>query len=168
MDAVTVPHDIPPTPGRFRVSEYVRWGDIDLAGIICYGSYVRFFEIAETELFRAAGFPFSRLFELFDFWLPRAQLHFEFRKPALLDERLDVEAWVSQVGRSSLRLQFEVRKSTPERDLTAEGYAVLVAVARRDLRPIPLPPELIAALAPYRSETTAVPAEPANRNGREG
>ena len=36
----------PPTPGRFRVSEFVRWGDIDLAGIICYGSYVRFFEIA--------------------------------------------------------------------------------------------------------------------------
>ena len=151
IDALTVPPDIPPSPGRFRVSEYVRWGDVDLAGIICYGSYVRFFEIAETELFRAVGFPFSRLFELFDFWLPRAQLHFEFRKPALLDERLDVETWVSKIGNSSLRLQFEVRKSTPERDLTAEGYAVLVAVARRDLRPIPLPPELVAALAPYRS-----------------
>jgi acyl-CoA thioesterase FadM len=43
-----------------------------------------------------------------------------------------------------------VRKGTPERDLTAEGYAVLVAVARGDLRPIPLPPEFVAALAPYR------------------
>jgi len=151
MDAVTVPQDLPPTPGRFRVSEYVRWGDVDLAGIICYGAYVRFFEIAETELFRAAGFPFSRLFERFDFWLPRAQLHFEFRKPALLDERLDVEAWVSKVGNSSLRLQFEVYKAAPDRGLAAEGYAVLVAVARRDLRPIPLPPELIEGLAPYRS-----------------
>ncbi len=152
-------NDAPQSPGRFRVSEYVRWGDIDLAGIICYGSYVRFFEIAETELFRAIGLPFSQLFERFDFWLPRAQLHFEFRKPALLDERLDVETWVSKIGTSSLRLQFEVRKSTPESDLTAEGYAVLVAVARRDLRPIPLPPELIAALAPYRedSENSQIP-----------
>ncbi|HEX4964452.1 MAG TPA: thioesterase family protein [Thermoanaerobaculia bacterium] len=138
--------------GRFRVSEYVRWGDVDLAGIICYGAYARFFEIAETELFRAAGFPYSQLFERFDFWLPRAQLHFEFRRPALLDERLDVEAWISKVGSSSLRLQFEVRKTTAERELTAEGYAVLVAVGRSDLRPIPLPPELVAALAPYRAD----------------
>ena len=144
----------PPTPGRFRVSEFVRWGDIDLAGIICYGSYVRFFEIAETELFRAVGYPFSQLFEKFDFWLPRAALHFEFRKPALLDERLDVEAWISKIGNSSLRVQFEVRKTNPERDLTAEGYAILVAVRRSDLRPIPLPPEIVEALAPYRGEET--------------
>ncbi|HEV2853919.1 MAG TPA: thioesterase family protein [Thermoanaerobaculia bacterium] len=151
MDATTPTPDRPaPTPGRFRVGEFVRWGDVDLAGIICYGAYVRFFEIAETELFRAVGFPYSKLFEHFDFWLPRAALHFEFRKPALLDDRLDVEMWVAHVGNSSLRLQFEVRKGDPERTVTADGYAVLVAVARRDLRPIPLPPELVAALAPYR------------------
>jgi acyl-CoA thioesterase FadM len=46
-----------------------------------------------------------------------------------------------------------VRKGNPERDLTAEGYAVLVAVARGDLRPIPLPPEFVEALAPYRAES---------------
>src|SRR5918996_623702 len=110
------------TPGRFRVSEFVRWGDIDLAGIICYGAYVRFFEIAETELFRAIGLPYSQVFEKFDFWLPRVQLHFDFRRPALLDDRLDVEVWVSEIGTSSMRLQFEVRTSTPERPLNAEGY----------------------------------------------
>jgi len=83
MDAVTTAQSEPsPSPGRFRISEFVRWSDVDLAGIICYGAYVRFFEIAETELFRAIGFPYSKLFEEFDFWLPRAQLHFEFRKPA--------------------------------------------------------------------------------------
>jgi acyl-CoA thioester hydrolase len=151
MNAVTAPQDHPqPAQGRFRVGEFVRWGDVDLAGIICYGAYVRFFEIAETELFRAVGYPYSHLFEHFDFWLPRAALHFEFRKPALLDDRLDVEIWVSHVGSSSLRLQFEVHKNDPQRVVTADGYAVLVAVARRDLRPIPLPPELIAALEPYR------------------
>jgi YbgC/YbaW family acyl-CoA thioester hydrolase len=151
MDAVTVPPGASSSPpGRFRVSEVVRWSDIDLAGIICYGSYVRFFEIGETEMFRSVGFPYSRLFEQFDFWLPRAALHFEFRRPALLDDRLDVEMWVAKVGTSSLRLQFEVRKDTPERELTAEGYAVLVAVRRSDLKPIPLPPEVVAALAPYR------------------
>jgi acyl-CoA thioester hydrolase len=152
MDAVTTAQDTapPPPPGRFRVGEFVRWSDVDLAGIICYGAYVRLFEIAETELFRAVGFPFSELFERFDFWLPRAQLHFEFRRPALLDDHLDLEMWISKVGTSSLRLQFEALKA--DRKLTAEGHAVLVAVARRDLRPIPLPPGFVAALAPYRAD----------------
>ncbi len=47
----------------FIISEYVRWGDIDLAGIICYGAYIRFFELAETEIFRAMGLPFGKVFE---------------------------------------------------------------------------------------------------------
>src|SRR5436309_15594541 len=136
----------------FVIEEYVRWSDVDLAGIIFYGSYVRLFEVAETELFRAAGLPFSRLFEGFDLWLPRAALHFEFRRPARLDDRLDIEMWVSKIGTSSLRLQFAVYKSAPERELTAEGYAVLVAVRRGDMKPIPLPPEVVAALGAYRGE----------------
>ena len=138
------------TAKPYVIEEYVRWSDVDFAGIIFYGSYVRFFEIAETELFRAIGLPYSQVFEKFDFWLPRVQLHFDFRRPALLDDRLDVEVWVSEIGTSSMRLQFEVRTSTPERPLNAEGYEVLVAVSRRDLRPIPVPPELVEALAPYR------------------
>lgn len=142
----------PTSHERFRVSEYVRWSDIDLAGIICYGAYVRFFEIAESELFRSLGLPFSELFENLDFWLPRAQLHFEFRTPALLDDRLDLEMWVSKIGNSSLRLEFQARKNNATRDLTAEAYAVLVAVGRKDLRPIPLPPVLAEALAPFRSD----------------
>src|SRR5580765_3022133 len=145
---MTSPGRAAPTP--FVIEEYVRWSDVDLAGIIFYGSYVRLFEIAETELFRAAGLPFSRLFEDFDLWLPRAALHFEFRRPARLDDMLDIEMWVSRIGTSSLRLQFEVYRSAPERELTAEGYAVLVTVRRGELKPIPVPAEVVAALGPYR------------------
>ena len=149
---VTAPPEPAAPPGRFRVRETVRWSDVDLAGIIFYGSYVRLFEVAETELFRAAGLPFSRLFEEFDLWLPRAALHFEFRRPARLDDLLDLEMWISKIGTTSLRLQFEVYRSAPERELTAEGYAVLVAVRRADMKPVPLAPELVAALGPYRGE----------------
>lgn len=137
-------------PPRFRVGEFVRWSDVDLAGIVCYGAYVRFFELAESELFRAAGFPYGEVFERFDFWLPRAQLHFDFRRPAVLDDRLEVAMGVAHVGRSSLRLAFQVEKA-PGGEVTAEGHAVLVATSRATLRPIPLPPELAAALRRYRT-----------------
>ena len=35
-------------PSPYIIEEYVRWSDVDFAGIIFYGSYVRFFEITET------------------------------------------------------------------------------------------------------------------------
>ena len=41
---------------RFSVSEYVRWEDIDAAGIINYQAYLRFFGLAEVELFRLFNF----------------------------------------------------------------------------------------------------------------
>jgi len=143
-------HEIIKPPQRFRVREFVRWGDIDQAGIICYGAYVRFFEIAETEFFRAVGFPYSKLFERFDFWLPRVQLHFDFRRPALLDDLLEVEIWIGRIGKTSLRLEFCVRKV--EGEITAEGYEIVVAIDRKNFQPMPVPAELVAALEPYRAD----------------
>jgi acyl-CoA thioester hydrolase len=137
---------------RFRSREFVRWSDVDKAGIICYGSYVRFFEIAETELFRSIGYPYSKLFEHFDIWLPRKELHFEFHAPALLDDLLDIEAWVGHVGRTSLRLDFETFKLDGDaRVRTADGHVVMVATDRERLRPVPVPDELIERLARYRA-----------------
>lgn len=132
---------------RFRSREFVRWSDVDKAGIICYGAYVRFFEIAEMELFREIGYPYSKLFDAFDLWLPRKQLHFEFHAPAVLDDLLEVEAWVGHIGRTSLRLDFATYKMEGDaRVKTADGHVVMVATAREDLRPKPLPAELVARL----------------------
>src|SRR5438132_14354969 len=62
--APTVRNAMPATP--YVIEEYVRWSDVDFAGIIFYGSYVRFFEIAETELFRACGLAYARVFDRYD------------------------------------------------------------------------------------------------------
>ena len=138
---------------RFRTSEFVRWSDVDKAGIICYGSYVRFFEIAETELFRSVGLPYSQLFERYDIWLPRVQLHFEFHAPALLDDLLDIEVWVGRVGRTSIRLDFAVHKREGEASVkTADGYVVMVCTDRANLRPVPVPEELARKLEIYNED----------------
>jgi YbgC/YbaW family acyl-CoA thioester hydrolase len=132
---------------RFRSTETVRWSDVDKAGIIFYGAYVRFFEIAETELFREIGYPYSKLFEHFDIWLPRKLLHFEFYAPALLDDLLEVEAWVGHIGRTSLRIEFATYKLDGEvRVKTADGHVVMVCADRDQLRPSPLPAELVERL----------------------
>jgi len=130
------------------VEEYVRWSDVDLAGILCYGAYLRFFELAETELFRAAGLAYHDVFDRYNVWFPRAVMHNEFFRPARLDDRLRVAAYVGHVGTKSMTLNFEVLRDDPL-SIGAAGYQVLVSVDRAALHPRPLPPPIVAALAPF-------------------
>lgn len=145
---------------RYRSREFVRWSDVDKAGIICYGSYVRFFEIAETELFRSVGYPYSTMFDDLDIWLPRRLLHFEFLHPALLDDLLDVESWIGRVGRTSLQLVFATSKVADGKSiLTATGHVVMVATDRTTMRPVPIPAPLIDAIRPYIAPQEGAPGE---------
>jgi len=132
----------------FTVDEYVRWSDVDNAGIIFYGAYVRFFEIAETELFRSAGVPYSEVFDRFNIWLPRANLTCDFRYPARLDDCLRVAAYFTRFGTSSIGLNFDVVHRSAER-LTAVAHEVLVCVDRETMRSRPLPDELRDLLRPF-------------------
>jgi acyl-CoA thioester hydrolase len=135
---------------RHRLQEYVRWSDVDISGIICFAAYARIIETAEMELFRAIGFPYATVWDELDIWLPRVQLHYDFRSPALLDELLDVEVWVGRMGKSSLQLEFGVQR--PNGEVAAEAHLVAVTVDRDRQRPVPIPDRLRAALAPYRAD----------------
>ena len=138
-------------PKRFTIEEHVRWSDIDRAGIIYYGQFLRFFEIAETELFREIGLGYSEVFDRFDIWLPRVQIHFDFRKPLMLDDLIEVSAYVGRFGNKSFTLRFEVNKKG-ETDLVAEGHVVLACVSRSTFKSVAVPIEIIEALGPYLSE----------------
>ncbi|HYX82329.1 MAG TPA: thioesterase family protein [Gemmatimonadales bacterium] len=140
------PAATPPQP--FVIEEYVRWSDVDFAGIIFYGSYVRLFEIAETEMFRHCGLAYARVFDEYDIFLPRKAVHSEFYWPARLDDRLRIAAYVGRVGTKSLTLHFDVLRAGANA-LGAAGWMVLVCVDRAKLKSIPLPAGLIASLAPH-------------------
>jgi YbgC/YbaW family acyl-CoA thioester hydrolase len=135
-------------PRPFVIDEYVRWSDVDFAGIIFYGAYVRFFEIAETELFRAAGLPYSEVFDRFNIWLPRVHFACDFEYPARLDDQLRVAAYFTRFGTSSIRINFDVLHLGSQR-LAAIGHEVLVCTARDTLTPQPLPTELRRQLEPF-------------------
>src|SRR6184192_3151792 len=138
---------------EFTIEERVRWGDVDAARIIFYGSYIRFFEIGETELFRSAGMPYGKIFDELDIWLPRVHLECDFHRAAQLDDLLAVSVYVGKIGRTSLRLNFEVRRKTEdgtiEKDLMATAHFVLVSTDSVNLRTVSIPEELRRALELY-------------------
>jgi acyl-CoA thioester hydrolase len=138
---------------RYRIEEYVRWEDIDAAGIINYQAYLRFFALAEAELFRSAGLAYRFLFETLGLWLPRVHVECDFHRPVRLDDLLVVEAFFSRVGRTSLHLDFEVRRRDQPDGPVATGRYALVCVKQGDFKAVPVPEELRKRIAPWVEES---------------
>lgn len=134
---------------RFSVSEYVRWEDIDAAGIINYQAYLRFFGLAEVELFRSCGLSYKTLFDELGIWLPRVHVECDFFHPVTLDELLVVEAFFGRIGNSSIHLHFEVSRKDAPGVVVATGKYVLVSVARGEFKPAPVPPLVREKLTAY-------------------
>ena len=134
---------------RFSVSEYVRWEDIDAAGIINYQAYLRFFGLAEVELFRSCGLSYKILFDEIGIWLPRVHVECDFFHPVRLDELLIVEAYFGKIGTSSIHLNFEVTRREEPGVVVATGKYILVCVRRGEFAPAPVPEEVRAKLTPF-------------------
>ncbi|SRR5579883_1167866 len=141
---------------RFEVQERVRWSDVDHAGIIYFGSYVRFFEIAELEMYRAMGLPYSEYFDILDVYPVRAQFHCDFKSPAYLDDLLTTAIWVSRIGKTSMTLSFEVVRTLSKKGTVGEilttGHCVLVTVGQKTLRPQRIPDRLREGLEQFLIE----------------
>ena len=135
---------------KFKISERIRWGDVDAAEIIFYGSYIRFFEFAESEMLRSLGFPYGKLFEQLDIWLPRRHIECDFLEAARLDDLLEVSCWVPQIGNSSLHLAFEVRIPARTAEIVATAAYVLVAVNRKSFAKVAIPSILRDSLQAYQ------------------
>ena len=133
---------------KFTIEERVRWGDVDAARIIFYGAYIRFFEFAETELFRQVGLAYGQIFDELGVWLPRVHLECDFHRAARLDDLLEVSVFVGRFGNRSMRLNFEVRRKG-EQELVATAHFVLAAVSQQTFKTVPIPGELRRRLAPY-------------------
>ncbi len=141
---------------KFTIEERVRWGDVDAARIIFYGSYIHFFEFAETELFREVGLPYSMMFDELRIWLPRVHLECDFHRAARLDDLLEVSVYVGRFGNRSMQLNFEVRRKGEE-ELVATAKFVLASVKQDTFETVPMPDALRQRLAPYVDPTNDKP-----------
>lgn len=92
-----------PTEGAFEVTHPIRvcFGDTDAAGIVYYGTYLRYFEQARAELMRAGGTTYASLFAA-GVVMPIIEVWFRYKAPARYDDVVDVRVWVHEVGRASV------------------------------------------------------------------
>ncbi|MFY7923621.1 MAG: acyl-CoA thioesterase [Gemmatimonas sp.] len=134
-------------PAPFRCTDRVRWADVDLVGIMRFSAVTRFLEMAEQELLRAAGLPYSFLFDAPEVWMPRRHLSVDYLAPARIDDLLHLVIWVSRLGNTSLTLTMELRHA--DGLAVARVAMVVVCVAVEGFTKRPLPRLVRDALAPF-------------------
>ncbi|MCE2903133.1 MAG: acyl-CoA thioesterase [Gemmatimonas sp.] len=136
---------MPPCP--FRLTERIRWADVDLVGIMRFSAVTRFVEMAEQELMRDAGLPYRMLFDAPEIWMPRRHLSVDFLAPARIDDLLTLVTYVSRLGDTSVT--FNVDLWHADGTLVAAATMVVVCVTVAEFTKRPVPPMVREALAPY-------------------
>jgi acyl-CoA thioester hydrolase len=131
----------------------VYYEDTDLAGVVYYANYLKFFERGRTEALRAAGFDQGRLKETLGLVFLVTRITVEYHAPAQFDDVLSIETRTERVGGASLSM---AQRASREGRVLVEA-AVRVAAVGADGRPMRIPEELRAAIG--------APSAPAPRSG---
>lgn len=133
-----------------KVHERIRWSDLDAAGILYFGNYVRLFEIGETELFRAAGHPYSnKQFDELGIWMLRVQFNCTFLSSGYIDDLLSIYVWISHIGGASLDIQFAICRDAV---MLGHGICTIVSTNRQTQKAVKIPETLRNGLKPFISE----------------
>jgi 4-hydroxybenzoyl-CoA thioesterase len=131
----------------------VRWGECDPAGIAYYPRFFEWMDTAAHALAREMGISRDEMLSPMLLGFPLVSAQAEFLAPALMDDTLEVRAWTTRIGRTSLGLRHEiVRVGDNEERLLARGREERVHVGRDDtgaMRPRELTPAMRAVLARY-------------------
>jgi acyl-CoA thioester hydrolase len=149
----------PEIPLREVARVRVIYGDTDQMGMVYYGNYLRYFEIARNELLRGARVPYRAFEETHGLRLPVVEATVQYRRPARYDDQLAIFAAVPEIGGASARFVYEIRR-LPDGETLAAGHTVhaCIDVTGKVKR---IPPELRAALS-----VGAPPPPPAPASGR--
>ena len=125
---------------RYRVI----YGDTDQMGVVYYGNYLRFFEIARNELLRLSGARYRAFEETHRLMLPVVEAHVRYRRPARYDDELAILAAITEVRGASARFAYEIRR-LPDGESLVDGHTVHACIDAEG-RVARIPTELRVAL----------------------
>lgn len=122
----------------------VPYGDTDAQGVVYYGTYYRFFEIARNEFFRSLGLEMGDLAKNNVHHLVR-NLNADYFAPAHFDDLLEIETKLLEKRNSSFKLGFEVKNKKTEK-LLNKAEIVYVFIDK-NFKKAPIPDKINKVLS---------------------
>jgi acyl-CoA thioester hydrolase len=123
----------------FSATMRIYWEDTDAAGIVFYANYLKFFERARTEWLRGLGFGQEQLRSDAGIAFVVSETQLRYRRPARLDDVIDVSVAVIHLGQASLEIAQEARRAG---ELLADGTIRIGCVELGTFRPCRIPNEI--------------------------
>lgn len=124
-------------PFGFSASTRVGFSDTDAQGIVYYGRYAPYFDIARVEYWRHLGFSAHDEPDVGEFVMRAFSI--EYHAPATFDDMLEVFCRVSRLGTSSMTFEYAVVHVRDEADrLLATSTQTLVNIDLQARRPVPI------------------------------
>ena len=100
-----------PSGRTYRAEVRVLYADTDHGGVAYYASYLRWFEVGRTELFRSIGLTYADI-EKSGILCPVVEVHCEYLEPAKYDDLLGIVTWIEKLGRSSITFGYQIKRQS--------------------------------------------------------
>jgi acyl-CoA thioester hydrolase len=120
------------------IERVVEWPDTDAAGHYHHSTLVRWVEAAEADLLDQLG-----VVQLFGV-IPRVRYEVDYTARLWFRDRVAVRLWVADVGRTSVRYEFVVRRGD---EVAAAGAMTAVRIDPAEGTPAAWPDDVRAVLA---------------------
>ncbi|MBC7461021.1 MAG: acyl-CoA thioesterase [Thermoleophilia bacterium] len=142
------PHVAGPTdvraPFTFSAGARVAFSDTDAQGIVYYGRYAPYFDVARVEFWRHLGFDPHTTRERGDFVMRAFEI--EYHAPAKFDDVLEVFIRVAKLGRTSIQFEYAVVLADESDTLLAKSTQTLVNVDIDVHQPLVISDEVRASI----------------------
>ncbi len=121
-------------PFKFSARTRVGFSDTDAQGIVYYGRYNPYFDLARVEYLRELAL--LRRLASADFVMRANTV--EYLAPAVFDDEIEIYVRVARLGRTSVTYEFAAyRQPDDVLMVTARQTLVLVDLAEREACPVP-------------------------------
>lgn len=131
-------------PFKFSARTRVGFSDTDAQGIVYYGRYNPYFDLARVEYLRALGQLHRNAGG--DFVMRANDV--EYFAPARFDDELEIFARVSRIGRTSITFEFSAHK-IPEDTLLVTAHQTLVYIDLAERTAIAVPDDYKARVVAF-------------------
>lgn len=134
-------------PYSFSAAARVAFSDTDAQGIVYYGRYAPYFDVARVEYWRYLQFnshndPAQGEFVMRAF-------HIEYHAPAVFDDALEVFCRIAKVGNTSITFEYDVVAAGDTGKLLASATQTMVNIDLEKRVPIPIDENMKAKIKEF-------------------
>ena len=124
----------------------VRYAETDQMGIVYYGNYAMYYEVARVECMRALGISYRELEET-GVLMPVLENHTNYLAPAKYDDLLTIKVSIKEMPK--VKITFCCDIFNEKNELINVGRTILVFVNKDTGRPCRIPQQMVLLLGPY-------------------